>query len=141
FFTDAATSQLYTLSLHDALPIWTGEDMITISIHDHFAAAHDHVQDDLIAAGMPGEHGFELLGDAGVAARNPHVDELAPRHRHAFRVVPKPRHIGDDRRRFDLRLDLRLDRRCRGPARPGAAGSRVHLALDHQHLVRLEQQP
>ena len=26
FFNDTATTEIYTLSLHDALPIWEGED-------------------------------------------------------------------------------------------------------------------
>src|SRR3712207_8727690 len=27
FFNDTATTEIYTLSLHDALPIWTGRDL------------------------------------------------------------------------------------------------------------------
>src|SRR6266550_6693646 len=119
----------------------TGEDMITIGIYDNLAAANDDMQHDLVGPGMPREHRFQAVRKPGVIVRNAHVDELAPGHRYAIRVIPQPRHIGNDRGCLDLCLDLRFDRRNHRPARARATGPRVHLALHHHHLVRLEQQP
>src|SRR5947209_16534937 len=33
FFNDTATTEIYTLSLHDALPIWTGSERIGDVLH------------------------------------------------------------------------------------------------------------
>src|SRR6266511_6306383 len=38
FFNDTATTEIYTLSLHDALPIW----LVFAAGHDHAEAGHHH---------------------------------------------------------------------------------------------------
>src|SRR2546430_17294968 len=57
FFNDTATTEIYTLSLHDALPIWqvmkTGEPLV---IED----ASTHPLMDVVRAGMP-SHAFRSL--------------------------------------------------------------------------------
>src|SRR3989442_10354129 len=59
FFNDTATTEIYTLSLHDALPIWRGAD--------RRAARHDPVRQGLRASHVVGvepgrseEHTSEL---------------------------------------------------------------------------------
>ena len=115
--------------------------MIAVGIYDDLATAHHDVEHDLVGAGVPRQHRLQLLGETGVTARDPHVDQLTPRDWRAVGVVPQPRHIGHDRRRLDLDLNLGVDGRRRRAARTRAACARVHLALDHDDLVRLEQQP
>src|SRR3712207_8563593 len=81
FFNDTATTEIYTLSLHDALPIW-----------DHHRGAEDR-QDD-VAAGKPaarqrecqanpeneGQHGRERGLDHGESQRSEeHTSELQSR--------------------------------------------------------------
>src|SRR5205807_2737979 len=87
-----ATDQL--LDLRDQCR--TGQHMITIGIHHYLAAPNHHVQHHLVGPGMPRQHRLEAVGQTGVAARNPHVDQLPARDRHAFRVIPQPRHVRDD---------------------------------------------
>src|SRR5439155_22501456 len=89
----------------------TGEHMITIGIYHDHAAADDDMQHDFVGPRMPREHRFEAVRKPGVTVRNANVDELAPRHRYAVRVVPQPRHVGDHRRSLDLGLDLRFGER------------------------------
>src|SRR5438445_10205198 len=36
FFNDPATTEIYTLSLHDALPIWYGTGVVTIEFKGDF---------------------------------------------------------------------------------------------------------
>src|SRR5256714_7233805 len=95
----------------------TGEDMITIGIYDDLTAADDDMKHDFVGPRMPRENRFETVRKPGVTIRNPNVDELAPRHRDTVRVVPQPRHVGHDRRRLDLGLDLRFGRRNHRAAR------------------------
>src|SRR6266550_4313736 len=49
----------------------------------------DDMQHDLVGPGRPREHRFEAVRKPSVIVRNAHVDELAPRHRYAIRVVPQ----------------------------------------------------
>src|SRR2546427_10845886 len=35
FFNDTATTEIYTLSLHDALPILTDKDWLELVVYDH----------------------------------------------------------------------------------------------------------
>src|SRR2546422_7407907 len=39
FFNDTATTEIYTLSLHDALPIWTQADTLA-AVHVHGVVGH-----------------------------------------------------------------------------------------------------
>src|SRR5437899_6823281 len=117
----------------------TGEDMITIGIYHDLAAADDDMQHDFVGPRMPGEHRFEAVRKPGVTVRNANVDELAPRHRYAVRVVPQPRHVGDHRRSLDLGLDLRFGERDHRAGRARAPGPRVHFALHNDHFVRPDQ--
>src|SRR5258706_7093240 len=72
FFNDTATTEIYTLSLHDALPIWglaSAEELV----HDLGAGGDDGAEfaavDDLGGAGggVPDEAGDLLDGDSLVA--------------------------------------------------------------------------
>src|SRR2546429_7337367 len=53
FFNDTATTEIYTLSLHDALPIWHGA--VSGRAHQdgavHLSSAGDHVLDVVGVAG------------------------------------------------------------------------------------------
>ena len=115
--------------------------MITIGIYDDLAAADDHVKHDLVGPGMARKHRFEAVRKAGVPARDAHVHELATGDGHALGVVPQPCHIGGDRRRLDLSLDLRIGRGHDRTARARAPRPRVDLALHHHDFVGLEQKP
>src|SRR5256886_7635282 len=61
FFNDTATTEIYTLSLHDALPISTG--------HSHFR--YDPRMDDkaLFEAGRSEEHTSELQSQSNLVCR------------------------------------------------------------------------
>src|SRR5438105_9270800 len=43
FFTDPATTEIYTLSLHDALPIWELTPAVTDRVIDFYRPKHDHI--------------------------------------------------------------------------------------------------
>src|SRR5258708_1537881 len=45
FFNDTATTEIYTLSLHDALPIWIA--LVRVHVHAREALAHELVGDDV----------------------------------------------------------------------------------------------
>src|SRR4030042_6996971 len=42
FFNDTATTEIYTLSLHDAFPIWSAVDLAKEDVHER----HDHARAD-----------------------------------------------------------------------------------------------
>src|SRR3712207_8057231 len=42
FFNDTATTEIYTLSLHDALPIWKAEQVATQAIKPHLHGTEAH---------------------------------------------------------------------------------------------------
>src|ERR1035437_5289388 len=44
-FNDTAPAEIYTLSLHDALPIWPADEVRP----DHFARRERHASDELLA--------------------------------------------------------------------------------------------
>ena len=115
--------------------------MITIGIYDHLTAADDDVQHNLICARVPRQHRFQAVRQTCVTARKAHVDQLPARDRHAPRVIPQPCPLSHDRGALNLSFDLRLDRRARAAVRARAPGTGVHLALDHEDLVRLKQKP
>src|SRR2546429_7872351 len=99
FFNDTATTEIYTLSLHDALPIFDerlGRQPVEVLVVDHRDVAGEQAGDeDLRAATQPG--------------RTPH---------------PFARRSGD-RQRHRTRSSAALARRAlacwRGPAPPGSA--------------------
>src|SRR2546422_11738723 len=49
FFNDTATTEIYTLSLHDALPIWNAPAVV---LHRHPAATVGHADHDAPGAGV-----------------------------------------------------------------------------------------
>src|SRR3712207_8073610 len=54
FFNDTATTEIYTLSLHDALPIYApGGDAIRIAAHEHVGEMRAVV--DVLVLGTSGE--------------------------------------------------------------------------------------
>src|SRR3712207_7583816 len=61
FFNDTATTEIYTLSLHDALPIF--------ELDDRRATAADELQVHVRRARVGGEHLLEALDDRWRAAR------------------------------------------------------------------------
>src|SRR5258707_3612050 len=77
FFNDTATTEIYTLSLHDALPISIGRDLAAIDEHER-RPARSRVEIDRIVAG-------DVLGLAGAvdldaASRSEeHTSELQSR--------------------------------------------------------------
>src|SRR5574337_148718 len=103
FFNDTATTEIYTLSLHDALPISSGE-----------TGALPLSPNGLIRPpALPCPANIHIRRDHGPAHRPPR-----PRRRRG-RTVPPPRPSSPPRRRLhDCRL-LRTRLRCRelGPAR------------------------
>src|SRR5438552_10483007 len=76
FFNDTATTEIYTLSLHDALPIYVGE----IVADDHFLAAND--RDAAYLAGVQPAHMRMRQNVPGEADRSEeHTSELqSPDH-------------------------------------------------------------
>src|SRR3712207_8435676 len=66
FFNDTATTEIYTLSLHDALPIW---DV-------HRRGGHDRGRRGLVAAGGQ-HHGVQRIAVEGL--HQPQVGEVALR--------------------------------------------------------------
>src|SRR2546430_17114903 len=63
FFNDTATTEIYTLSLHDALPIWTGVADFTIGLHLNSLDSSDEVQ------GRSEEHTSELQSQSNLVCR------------------------------------------------------------------------
>ena len=47
FFNDTATTEIYTLSLHDALPIWKGEAEVTEHVTDCMLRSVDVVRSQM----------------------------------------------------------------------------------------------
>src|SRR5258706_14822394 len=72
FFNDTATTEIYTLSLHDALPIFTAEDAMVIIgtvIDDEM---EDRLRVTMIATGLGGrseEHTSELQSLTNLVCR------------------------------------------------------------------------
>src|SRR3712207_9444237 len=81
FFNDTATTEIYTLSLHDALPI--------------FGADRDLGGDDVPAEG--GLQGLERAEEVGPLAVE-HVHEDQPRDVELFRALPEALRIDLDAR-------------------------------------------
>src|SRR3712207_7250113 len=79
FFNDTATTEIYTLSLHDALPIWT-EVELERGVADRRRPAADPVvplEDGDVAAAACEEH---RAGEAaGTGADDRHVDRKSTR--------------------------------------------------------------
>src|SRR2546430_5422419 len=85
FFNDTATTEIYTLSLHDALPIYTGPgNMIIDALVYHFShrretfdrngerAARGHVDESVLAWCMSDrseEHTSELQSQSNLVCR------------------------------------------------------------------------
>src|SRR3712207_4062218 len=93
FFNDTATTEIYTLSLHDALPIF--------ELDDRRATAADELQVHVRRARVGGEHLLEALDDRWRAARR--------RQRHHDGTPRTDREVGDrDLVRDDLRDVLAL---------------------------------
>src|SRR5690348_18025665 len=69
FFNDTATTEIYTLSLHDALPILVGR-LISAGVADHFGlAANFYFFSALNLAGRSEEHTSELQSPVHLVCR------------------------------------------------------------------------
>src|SRR3712207_9519421 len=89
FFNDTATTEIYTLSLHDALPIYVAPDAahepdVGVGVHEHLhvaAVAHARVreQEDAVGHDDVGRGDPHGLGAPGVREEVVHrlVDRLA----------------------------------------------------------------
>src|SRR6266496_5225939 len=64
FFNDTATTEIYTLSLHDALPIY-----IAGSTLEHWLA-QDHSRREIVAAFVAAGHGLAAAHRAGIVHRD-----------------------------------------------------------------------
>src|SRR3712207_7026807 len=95
FFNDTATTEIYTLSLHDALPI----SVLPPRTHLFFldACRNDHVRLRLNGAVL---HGTEVLNTYAAAYANPdlerseeHTSELQSRQYLVCRLLLEKKHI------------------------------------------------
>src|SRR5438552_10679796 len=71
FFNDTATTQIYTLSLHDALPIWNGQLM------DEDAMGEKGLDDDFILTNVAL---YWLTNTGGSSIRFYHEDARSEEH-------------------------------------------------------------
>src|SRR3989475_4859180 len=71
FFNDTATTEIYTLSLHDALPIYPGHPVPAErrGDHDHHDRAHHAGRDALLRAHRSEEHTSELQSQSNLVCR------------------------------------------------------------------------
>src|SRR2546430_15403493 len=118
FYNDTATTEIYTLSLHDALPIWKGR---------HGGRVPGARLD---ARARRGDQGAAPRRGAGRADRAP-----LPAGGENRRQARPPEHHSDlprrERRRTELlRDEIRLRHVARGPARPEAAAPRARDSTD-----------
>src|SRR3712207_7047278 len=77
FFNDTATTEIYTLSLHDALPIW----LVAGGAQGRGGGARHHLQ---VVRGLPGEVDQVLVDDPphavpGAVRSEEHTSELQSR--------------------------------------------------------------
>src|ERR1039457_1491041 len=73
FFNDTATTEIYTLSLHDALPIWCAGHLESAERWDHVRSDCDRVDFDYVAAAGEGE----IRRAGGRVSRRQGADPLA----------------------------------------------------------------
>src|SRR3989454_7038905 len=122
FFNDTATTEIYTLSLHDALPISEGRDQ------DDDDAVDDQV--DAAARERPGpeRRGHDL--------RNRDQDE-SPQHR-APEAADPPDHRGHDRQRAPVEIQdlLGEDRERPEAVEDAARGEHGRRDAAGDHLVQ-----
>src|SRR2546430_10260317 len=78
FFNDTATTEIYTLSLHDALPIYV-EHVVHGDDAQHVAAIIGHGQHRTVVF-------LERLQDGVTVVRSPHRDQLGIVDRHDVRL-------------------------------------------------------
>src|SRR3989442_3417463 len=93
FFNDPATTEIYTLSLHDALPISVVRDLDDATVAGLDAAHHD----DAGCRRLDGRAGLGLDVDAGVPAAAPprseeHTSELQSRPHLVCRLLLDEKH-------------------------------------------------
>src|SRR3712207_7561480 len=63
FFNDTATTEIYTLSLHDALPIWLARDVIDI-YQSLDGASRDAFFDGLVTSFSPDSAAVQVAAEA-----------------------------------------------------------------------------
>src|SRR3712207_7276539 len=81
FFNDTATTEIYTLSLHDALPIFHVGDLAqAVDVSNHYAPEHAHVicEDHESILRELGAVGMVAVGDASPRSEE-HTSELQSR--------------------------------------------------------------
>src|SRR2546430_5415411 len=71
FFNDTATTEIYTLSLHDALPIWMPEKMHSFYLRNMYQRNRLREPGALILGGVPRseEHTSELQSQSNLVCR------------------------------------------------------------------------
>src|SRR3712207_9306570 len=83
FFNDTATTEIYTLSLHDALPILAGRAYPARSRGDHLQARHGRHASERRAGGRAtarrGRGDRHTLREAGAPRSEEHTSELQSR--------------------------------------------------------------
>src|SRR2546429_8594543 len=80
FFNDTATTEIYTLSLHDALPIWRGHHDPVRRVLPDFVAVHGHAEPDHARHAALVHHGVVQHDGLGAASRSEeHTSELQSR--------------------------------------------------------------
>src|SRR5436309_15295924 len=77
FFNDTATTEIYTLSLHDALPIWLEDDRVW--------AAHFSFLRSLFSAVVPADE--IAAAGAGTTRSEEHTSELQSRENLVCRLL------------------------------------------------------
>src|SRR5579862_2791992 len=97
FFNDTATTEIYTLSLHDALPIWLDRVLHRQLLGDRLDEAVDDHRRGLVLGEAARAHVEQLVvGDApdGCLVRDRHVRvldlDIRPRVRARFAVHHQP---------------------------------------------------
>src|SRR2546429_9105395 len=105
FFNDTATTEIYTLSLHDALPIYEPHRQVDT---ERLLAFEAHVGEvDRLGAEIPNERG--VVGHRGLVDSERLDDDLPDAHAHL--------RAGPDFRGVWLHALWRLLTRCRRPRR------------------------
>src|SRR6266480_7582957 len=69
FFNDTATTEIYTLSLHDALPIWRADRAGGTPLRDALASAYVHRMRRRQALPRSEEHTSELQSHVNLVCR------------------------------------------------------------------------
>src|SRR3712207_6177220 len=120
FFNDTATTEIYTLSLHDALPIWAvdGDDDAAVQQPVQDRGGHHRVGEAVGPGGDPG-----VTGDDHAAFQVPLRDHLEQRGVAVGVQPPIPELVNDQQ--FRSGVEAQHVRPAALAGGPGAAGGEV----------------